>query len=302
MEPKLRNLLKQGERAARLGKAQAAEGVYRQALEEYPLAAEAWLGLSRVAPSEVERTTAHRRALELDPNLSAGPESPNASITTSAAPDPFTPFEAASNQLDAALKESGNWLQQATTNEAEAVPQAPIHSVKSTADVSEPPASETTTCFYHPKRETALQCNRCAKSICTSCAVSTPVGYRCKDCINEQQETFYSAIWYDYLAAVVVTIPMALIASYIISGIGWLTIFIAPFAGTLIAEAVRLVSGRRRGRWLPIAVSASIVVGSLPILLSGLIGLLSTALSLWSILWQVVYLALAVSSAYYRTK
>ena len=304
MEPKLRNLLKQGERAARLGKAQAAEGVYRQALEEYPLSAEAWLGLSQVAPSEVERTAAHRRALELDPNLSTGPEPPNAPVTTSTAPDSLTPFESASNQLDAALKESGNWLQQATVNKPEAVTQthAPIHTVESTADIRKPPASETTTCFYHPKRATSLHCNRCAKPICTSCAISTPVGYRCKECINDQQETFYSAVWYDYIAAVVVTIPMALIASYIISGISWLTIFIAPFAGTLIAEGVRLVSGRRRGRWLPIAVSVSIVLGSLPMLLGGLIGLLSTTLSLWSILWQVVYLALAVSSAYYRTK
>lgn len=298
MEPRLRNLLKQGERAARLGKAQAAESVYRQALEAYPHSAEAWLGLSRVAPLDGEREAAYRRALELDPTLSSKTEPSGAP-----APDSPNPFETASSQLDAALQESQSWLRQATADQSPAV--APVRAPTQAGESSpvlEAPAGELTTCFYHPRVETTLQCNRCAKPICTRCAHSTPVGYRCKDCIKEQQETFFSAVWYDYVAAVMITLPLAAAASLIISGIGWLTIFVAPFAGTIIAEAVRLVSRRRRGRWLPIVVSVSMVIGSLPALLGGLIGLASHSFSLWSILWQVVYLALAVSSAYYRTR
>jgi hypothetical protein len=298
MEPKLRNLLKQGERATRLGKAQAAERVYRQALEAYPQSAEAWLGLSRVAPTEEERQAAFRQALELDPSLSAAPER-----SDGAGPAPAA-FETASDRLDAALKESENWLQQATEEHAKVVqPAVASTTVKERSpDVEEPPASELTTCFYHPRRQTALQCNRCSKPICTSCARSTPVGYRCKDCIKEQQETFYSAVWYDTITAVVVTVPLAAIASAIIPSIGWLTIFIAPFAGTLIAEVVRLVTRRRRGRWLPIVVGVGIVLGSLPTLLSRLIGFSLYSLSIGSIVWQVAYLALAISFAYYRLK
>ncbi len=298
MEPRLRNLLKQGERAVRLGKLQAAESVYRQVLEDYPGSAEAWLGLSRVAPSEAERNAAHRRAIELDPNLSAAADNaPGAASAPSA-------FESASNQLDAALKESQNWLQQATVKQSEPArpPVAPVQAVKSAAETGDEAISELSTCFYHPKRETSLQCNRCAKPICTSCAHSTPVGYRCKDCIKEQQETFYTALWYDHLTAAAVTIPLAAIASAIIPSVGWLTFFIAPFAGTLIAELVRLVTRGRRGRWLPFVVSASIVVGSAPALLGGLIGFALYPFYVGSILWQVVYLALAISSAYYRTK
>lgn len=298
MEPRLRNLLKQGERAARLGKLQAAESVYRQALADYPDSAEAWLGLSRVAPTKAERDAAQRRALTLDPSLSTELENAERPIT---AP---SDFESASSQLDAALQESQSWLQQATVEQSEtARPVAtPLPAEQAVVDAGDKALSEISTCYYHPKRETALQCNRCSKPICTSCAHSTPVGYRCKDCIKEQQETFYTALWYDHITATAVTIPLAAIASAIIPSIGWLTIFIAPFAGTLIAELVRLVTGRRRGRWLPLVVSASIVVGTAPALLGGLIGFALYSFYVGSILWQVVYLALAISSAYYRLK
>ena len=68
-------------------------------------------------------------------------------------------------------------------------------------------------CAYHPTVEATLRCNRCDKPICIKCAVRTPVGYRCKACINEQQETFYSAFWYDYVLAAVVSLPLAAFAS-----------------------------------------------------------------------------------------
>jgi hypothetical protein len=53
--------------------------------------------------------------------------------------------------------------------------------------------SETTTthyCYYHPNVETELRCNKCGKYICPKDAVRTPVGYRCKSCVKEQQDIF----------------------------------------------------------------------------------------------------------------
>ena len=76
----------------------------------------------------------------------------------------------------------------------------------------------------------------------------------------------------------------------------------APFAGAVIAEAVRLVTRKRRGRWLPLTVSLSIIVGGLPAILGGIFGLTWSSFSWFGILWQVVYIALAASSAYYRLK
>ncbi len=304
MDPKLRTLLKQGERAARLGKTQAAEDVYRQAVALFPGSADAWMGLSQVAPSEAERAACRQRAEKLDPALATLPEALATPPPSDPLPTPASALETPSSQLDAVLAESQNRLRQATlgTSVTKVKEPSPRSAPETELEAVDVPAAETATCFYHPSVGTTLRCNRCSKPICTRCAVSTPVGYRCKECIREQQDTFYSALWHDYVLAVVVTIPLAAVASLIISGIGWLTILVAPFVGGIIAEAVRLVTRRRRGRWLPLVVSLAMIAGALPILASGMIGFLIGPLRLGNIIWQVVYLVLAISSAYYRTK
>ncbi len=298
IEPGLRALLRQGERAARLGKQQAAEEVYRSAVEQFPDSARAWLGLSQVVASEEERESALERARELDAELVDSFEQP-------AEPEPDTPGDAsvADSSDQAEAEPAADQVE-----EVEAAVPAPREQEAAAPEEAES-ATQLTTCFYHPARETTLRCNRCEKPICARCAVNTPVGYRCKSCINEQQETFYSALWYDYAVAAAVTLPLAAVASFLVLSIGWMTIFVAPFAGSLIAEGVRLATRRRRGRWLPLVVGLCIAAGSLPAVGVWLIGLVVEGLparmgsvGLGSLVWQLVYLALAVSSAYYRLK
>lgn len=298
IEPGLRALLRQGERAARLGKQQAAEEVYRSAVEQFPDSARAWLGLSQVVASEEERESALERARELDAELVDSFEQP-------AEPEPDTPGDAsvADSSDQAEAEPAADQVE-----EVEAAVPAPREQEAAAPEEAES-ATQLTTCFYHPARETTLRCNRCEKPICARCAVNTPVGYRCKSCINEQQETFYSALWYDYAVAAAVTLPLAAVASFLVLSIGWMTIFVAPFAGSLIAEGVRLATRRRRGRWLPLVVGLCIAAGSLPAVGVWLIRLVVEGLparmgsvGLGSLVWQLVYLALAVSSAYYRLK
>lgn len=294
MDLKLRGLLRQGERAARLGKAQAAEDVYRQAVEQFPDSAEAWLGLSQVVADEQERVVYARRATELDPLIGPAVEESSAFSDLQESP------------LDAVARESGRWLDEVTG----AVPQA------DTVDAPEPvqvkavpapavPMDETAVCHYHPGVETSLRCNRCGKPICTRCAIKTPVGYRCKECVKEQQGIFYSVQWYDYVLAIVVALPLAAIAAYVINSIGWLTFIISPFAGGAVAEAVRFVIRRRRGRWIPLLVVICIVISSLPSVGLWALGLLLSSASLATVLnlvWYLVYLVLAAGTAYYRLK
>ena len=54
-------------------------------------------------------------------------------------------------------------------------------------------------CYVHPNRETSLRCNNCNRPICASCAVRTPTGYRCRECVKGQQKTFDTSEWYDYV-------------------------------------------------------------------------------------------------------
>ena len=51
------------------------------------------------------------------------------------------------------------------------------------------------TCYNHPNRETVLRCNRCEQPICVQCAVKTPTGYRCKQCVKTQQKVFVTVKW-----------------------------------------------------------------------------------------------------------
>lgn len=150
-------------------------------------------------------------------------------------------------------------------------------------------------CAYHPDRPTLLRCNRCNKPICTQCAVQTPTGYRCKECVRSQQKIFETAIWSDYILAILIAGVLAFAGSFIVSYIGFFTLLLAPVIGTLIAEAVRRAVGRRRSRQLFLFTTAAAVVGSLPLLLIILFGG-----RLFSILWQGLYVFLMASTLYYR--
>src|SRR5512140_2507734 len=94
-------------------------------------------------------------------------------------------------------------------------------------------------CVNHPNVETTLRCNRCERPICARCAVLTPTGYRCKECVRGQQKIFETALWYDYVLAVVLAGGLSFAGSLLVQVLGFFTIFVAPIAGVVIAEAVR---------------------------------------------------------------
>ncbi len=171
-------------------------------------------------------------------------------------------------------------------------------------------------CVNHPDVETYLRCNRCERPICAKCAVLTPVGYRCRDCISNQQRVFYAefrSIY--YLIAALVTLPLALIAGWLIPRLGWFTIFLGPTVGTGIAEAAHWAIRRRRGRYTWLVVCGGIVLGwSVQLAFSILPRICSLAsssqgyISAWgsswiiNIIWHLVYIATAVGAAYARLR
>lgn len=168
-------------------------------------------------------------------------------------------------------------------------------------------------CVNHPKTETRLRCNRCGNPICAKCAVRTPVGFRCKQCIKGQQAVFYSATPLDYLIAVVICLVASIIAAFIVGAVGiFFTFFLAPVAGGVIAEVVRWATGRRRGRWMWLVVSACIVVGALVAALGSMLPLLfvpetrATLLAApFALIFRidlVLYVVLAIGVVYARLR
>jgi len=152
--------------------------------------------------------------------------------------------------------------------------------------------------------EITLRCSRCGKPITPAEAIQTPTGYRCADCVKQQQKKFDTSQPLDYILGFIIAGGLSLLGSWLTSRIGFFTILLAPAAGVGIAEAVRLVTKKRRSKGLFRLVSIGIILGGLPLIAINLILFLSAgSFNLFGLLrlgYQVLYLFLAVPSAYYR--
>ncbi len=134
-------------------------------------------------------------------------------------------------------------------------------------------------CEKHPEREASLRCNRCNRLMCSKCAVHTPTGYRCEDCVRGQQKAFDTAEPRDYILGPIVAGFLSLIIVLILGNFGFFFLLIgAAFAGSLIAEATRRTVSRRRSKTL-------FKVITLAVFLSGLLpALFPFAAFVWGLL------------------
>lgn len=162
--------------------------------------------------------------------------------------------------------------------------------------------ANTLYCYVHPNRETSLRCNNCERPICASCAVRTPTGYRCKECVKGQLKVFDTSQWYDYILGFIVAAFLSGIASFLVTlignigFIGWFLIVAgAPTAAVVIAEGIRLVTGRRRSRPLFITIAIGVVLGAVPVILFQII-----TLNIFGIIFQAIYLFIATPVVYTR--
>jgi MFS family permease len=135
----------------------------------------------------------------------------------------------------------------------------------------------------------------------------TDVGYRCKDCIGRVRSSFYTAHTLDYpiaaLASLGVAAVAAPIAGLLATSLGfwgfWIAFLVGPAAGGLLAEIIRQVVGRRRGRYLWLIASVGTGVG----VIIGNIGLLWwTGLFPLLNLPMLLFLILALSTVYARLR
>jgi hypothetical protein len=162
--------------------------------------------------------------------------------------------------------------------------------------------STTLYCYVHPTRETSLRCNNCDRPICAQCAVRTPTGYRCRECVKGQQKVFNTSEWYDYVSGFIISALLSAVAAFLVTligGIGFFGWFLiaagAPTAGVVIAEGVRMVTRKRRSRRLFVTVAIGVVLGALPVILFQLL-----RFDVFSILFQIIYLVIAVPVVYSR--
>lgn len=163
--------------------------------------------------------------------------------------------------------------------------------------------SETTLyCYYHPNVPTSLRCNKCDKPICSRDAVRTPTGYRCKDCVRQQQEIFFNATAADYVIAAVIALPTGFLAQRYVGQIGFFVILLGPLIGGLVGEVIFRATGRRRGRYTWLAALGGLSLGAL----AGASPFLTFALAGggagFTLIWQVVFFALMAGAVTARLR
>ncbi|HLF25236.1 MAG TPA: hypothetical protein VJG32_02775 [Anaerolineae bacterium] len=165
--------------------------------------------------------------------------------------------------------------------------------------------TETTTtyCFYHPNVPTSLRCNRCGKPICPRDAVRTPVGYRCKDCVRQQQNIYFTAMPIDYVIAALVALPVGYVAQLIVPRFGFFIIFIGPAVGGLMGEIIWRASRKRRGRYTWIAALGALSIGALAVLWPRLqLFSIAGGQALGAIIWDIVFFVLMAGSVVARLR
>ena len=171
------------------------------------------------------------------------------------------------------------------------------------------PQIDRMVCEVHPNRETLLRCNRCNRPMCSECAVLTPTGYRCKECVRGQQKTFETTQTRDLVIGVAIALVIAFAGSFIPRVMQFFTIFVAPIVGMIITETVRWAVKRRRSRLLAQLGAGAALLGALPLLGVALLNLIvvlggaslgAATGYLLVVIWQVVYAGLVTSTVYFR--
>jgi tetratricopeptide (TPR) repeat protein len=277
--PNATELLRRGQAAARVGRREEARDYLRRAIELDPENVQAWLDLAGVEEDPGKKRMCFEAVLSLDPeNEEAG-----LGLEMLGYDSVRTPVQSdAEDELETLIAEASLRLERA---------------------VGPPPPDEIPLdddvfyCANHPNVETVLRCNRCGKPICTRCAVQTPVGYRCRECVGQQQSIFYSGGTLDYVIGGALALVLSGVASYLMTLLGawFFGLILGPAAGIGIAEAVRFGVRRRRSRRLWIVVAVAMVAGALPALLLALF-------SLWRLITLGLFLLLAVSAASARLR
>ena len=147
----------------------------------------------------------------------------------------------------------------------------------------------TTYCTQHPQRDKALRCNRCERFMCHECAVHTPVGYRCRECVKEQDRQFFDARFTDELLIVLVCALSAAAGMFVLALFRFLlfalllAVVLGPFAG----ESARRVIGRRRSQRAALAAGIGSLLGAL------VVGLLWQGLTLSTLLFAALHASFA---------
>lgn len=122
---------------------------------------------------------------------------------------------------------------------------------------------ETHFCAVHTTIEATLRCNKCNRYMCIKCAMRTPVGYRCKECVRGVENNFFNAESLDYALTGVIAAFLGLIGGAIcaVGGV-FIAIIVSVPASGLIVQMIRFAVEKRRGRYTAHVAAAATFLGA----------------------------------------
>lgn len=244
-----------------------ARGYWRRASRLAPDRLDIWMDLYKVTELPDDRIKCLERIAELDPGN--GEARAELEQLRAAQAQPEQPEAHQPDALQSATAESDAEASQNPAAEVGAAMRAGITDEMRRQWDEAIATGKPLVCINHPQRETSLRCNRCGAPICTKCAKRTPVGFRCAECVQAQQAAFYTVRWYDYPVAAFIALLLSVPAGVLTGMAGWwFALIISPLAGALIGAVVHRAVGRRRGRWIWLAVGVCIVLGALAALIA----------------------------------
>lgn len=258
----LSELLAEAAAAASLGDRAEAERLFRRATERSPGNSTAWLGLAAAVDSPQEKQICYERVLSINPNNG------EARIALQRLASMAAPQDASAIQTT--LANAAALVAADPTRYAVEPGRAPANAAAGVPAPTPAAAPQVLTCANHPETETTLRCNRCGKPVCVKCVELTEVGYRCKECIREQQNVFFTAETRDYFVLAIVSFVLAALATPIIElllgilGLFFgiiLAVFLGPAVGGAAATIIRRSVGRRRGRYMGAVAIVAIILG-----------------------------------------
>lgn len=127
-------------------------------------------------------------------------------------------------------------------------------------------SEEVTYCAVHADRETSLRCNKCDRYMCVECAVQTPVGYRCKQCVRQHEDKFFTATVNDdaivFGVSAVLTGIIAVLAVALYIPLIFLFFIGIPVGGAISEVGLRLTK-RRRSRQSALVATGGVIIGAI---------------------------------------
>ena len=117
-------------------------------------------------------------------------------------------------------------------------------------------------CAFHPGVKTSVRCAECERPICPKDFVTTPVGYKCRECARQlpsaRRTVKPGQLLRSGLAAGAVGVGLPMIAS-VLGLYFWL---LSLLFGVLTAEAARRASGGHRDGTIAAVAGVSVLVGT----------------------------------------